>query len=373
MAKLFGRQWTQKQLIERVGNPSQLATVRPHTLSEGRAKGVAAVEFSTGSGFRFTILPDRALDISAAEFCGRSLCWRSVTGETAPAFYQPEGLEWLYGFFGGLMMTCGLTHFGAPCEDEGQALGLHGRIGATPAQEVSVECGWEGDEYVIGVRGKVVEASVFGPVLVLNRSIFSFLGQDKLFVHDEVTNRGHEPAPHMMLYHINFGFPVVDAGSRLVAPSLRVAPRDAEADNGKEEYATFVAPQAGYKEKVYYHDLADREGTTMAGVVNPSLGFGAYVKYSRRQLPFLIEWKQMGKGNYVVGLEPGTNRVEGRARERAEGRLITLKPGQTATYDLEIGALTEKKDCAGFEKTVGSIRGRRRVVIGEIGSIPGGH
>jgi len=287
MANLFGKRWTKKQLLERVGDPSQVATVRPHESTDGRATGVAAIEF-TGSGFRFTVLPDRALDISAAEFGGKSLCWRSATGEVSPYFYQPEGLEWLYGFCGGLLASCGMTYFGAPCEDEGEPLGLHGRVASIPAQEVSVESGWEGDEYIIGARGKVVESSVFGPNLCLIRSVFTFLGQNKLYIHDEVTNEGHEPAPHMMLYHINFGFPVVDAGSRLVAPSLRVTPRDKEAEKGKEEYGVFCAPRAGFAEKVYYHDLAESDGTTLAGIVNPSLGFGASVRYRKEQLPHLM-------------------------------------------------------------------------------------
>jgi len=77
MARLFDRNWTRKQLLERIGDPSQIATVRPHTLSEGRAKGVAAIELSTGSGFRFTVLADRALHVSAAGHNGPSLLWRT--------------------------------------------------------------------------------------------------------------------------------------------------------------------------------------------------------------------------------------------------------------------------------------------------------
>ena len=363
MAYLFGKKWTRKQLLERIGEPSQIATIRPLQFTDGKAKGVSAVEFGTGTGFRFTVLPDRALDICAADFCGRSLCWHSPTGVVSPYFYQPEGLEWLYGFCGGLLCTCGLTYYGAPCEDEGEKLGLHGRVSNIPAQEVSIESGWEGDEYIVGVRGKVVESSVFGPCLSLNRSMFAFLGQNRLFVHDEVVNEGHEPAPHMMLYHVNFGFPVVDAGSRLVAPSLKVTPRDAEAGKGKENYAIFTAPKAGFREKVYYHELADADGMTTAGVVNPDLGFGAYIHFDRTRLPHLIEWKMMGKGTYVVGIEPGTNLVEGRAKERAEGRLRMLKPGETATYDLEIGALTNAAECAAFERNVHRIKGRRRTRI----------
>ena len=86
----------------------------------------------------------------------------------------------------------------------------------------------------------------------------------------------------------------------------------------------------------------------MAGVVNPKIGFGAYVGYDKRQLPCLIEWKQMGKGNYVVGVEPGTNLVTGRDKERAAGRRRFLKPGETASYDLELGVLTCAEETAAF-------------------------
>jgi len=75
----------------------------------------------------------------------------------------------------------------------------------------------------------------------------------------------------------------------------------------------------------------------------------------------------MGKGNYVVGIEPGTNRVGGRDKERDAGRLISLKPGEMAAYDLEIGALTDKEECADFEKAAKKLRGRRQTKILSVG------
>jgi hypothetical protein len=360
MANLFGRRWTRKQLLERVGDPSQLATVRPCTLTEGASKGVSAVEFATGSGLRFTVVPDRGMDISAADHNGRSLCWRSPTGEVAPQFYQPEGIEWLRGFFGGLLTTCGLTYFGAPCEDQGQSLGLHGRVSNLPAREVHVQTGWDGDEYLIGLTGRVVEASVFGPCLSLSRSIFTFLGQDRLFLHDEVTNIGHEPAPHMILYHVNVGFPALDANSKLLIPSRKAIPRDPTAAKGGKDFGKSSAPAAKFAEQVFYHELAEERGSTMAGVVNPDIGFGMYVGFNTKQFPCFVQWRMLGKGTYVVGLEPGTNRAGGRAEERAAGRLITLAPGQSAVYDLEFGALTSAEECAEFERGIKELIGSNK-------------
>lgn len=357
MANLFGRRWTRKQLLERVGDVSQIAMVRPCELTEGKAKGVAAIEFSSGTGFRFTVVPGRGMDISAAEHNGRSLCWRSPTGEVAPQYYQPEGIEWLNGFFGGLLTTCGLSNVGSPCEDGGREFGLHGRISNVPAQEVHIQSGWDKDEYLIGVTGKVVEASVFGACLSLNRSVFTFLGQDRIFVHDEITNIGHEPTPYMALYHINAGFPALDAGSKILIPSRKAIPRDETAARGVAEFGKSAAPAAKYAEQVIYHELAEERGSTMAGVVNPEIGFGMYVAFNTKQFPSFAQWKMLGKGTYVVGLEPGTNRVGGRAEERAAGRLLTLGPGETATFDLEIGALPDAEECVKFERGVVGLTG----------------
>jgi hypothetical protein len=63
-----------------------------------------------------------------------------------------------------------------------------------------------------------------------------------------------------------------------------------------------------------------------------------------------------GEGIYVVGMEPGTNRGDGRSLERKEGRLIFLKPGETRSYHLEIGVLAGQEGIAAFENKVDSIR-----------------
>ncbi len=70
-----------------------------------------------------------------------------------------------------------------------------------------------------------------------------------------------------------------------------------------------------------------------------SQGLGVYVRWHLNELSQFVQWKMMGQGTYVCGLEPATNLVEGRAKERAEGRLSFLEPGESRHYRLEIGVL----------------------------------
>ena len=114
MVQLFGRQWTRAELLERVGDVSQVGGARLVSFADGPETGVLAADVRTGSGFSFAVLPGRGMDIGFAEYRGMPLSWRSATGEVAAAFYEPQGVGWLRGFSGGLMATCGFTTAGWP-------------------------------------------------------------------------------------------------------------------------------------------------------------------------------------------------------------------------------------------------------------------
>jgi len=361
MPRLFGCEFSRRELMRRIGDISQVGGVKRYELIDGNEKGVEAVDFRTGTGFSFTVLPGRGMDISYAEYRGLPLCWRSATGDVASSFFEPEGLGWLRSFFGGLLTTCGLTYLGEPCRDEGLELGLHGRASNIPARHVCVSGQWEGEEYMMVAQGVIREAAVFGENISLTRRISTSLGENRLFIEDVVENLGFERTPHMILYHINAGYPVVDEGSELLCPVRSYKPRDKEAEIEQEQYNLFLPPVPGFKERVYYLNLkADKEGYTYAGIVNRRFddgeGFGFYVRYRRDQLPWLVEWKMNGEGCYVVGIEPANCWVEGRAKLRETGQLPFLEPGETREYELEIGLLTTKEEVEEFERRVADIK-----------------
>jgi len=355
--KFAGKVWKKEDILRRVGDISQIAGVRFFELGDGKERGVRALDFRCGNGFNFLILADRGMDISYAEYQGKALGWISATGQVAPYYFEPEGMGWLRSFFGGLLTTCGLTYAGAagedpqaeclvscaPCKELGRCyLGLHGRISNTPAEKVVYGGEWEGDEYMIFAEGTMREAVVFGECLEMRRRIWTHIGERRLFIRDRIKNIGFLPSPLMLLYHINIGFPIVDEGSYLLGAIRDAVPRDEEAEKGIGEFNRFVAPIPGFKEQVFYLDLKeDEEKKITVGIANKGLmeGMAFYVRYDKESLPFFTEWKMMGEGVYVVGLEPGNCHVQGRAKEREMGTLEILEPGEEKVVELEMGVL----------------------------------
>lgn len=175
MPQLFGRDYTPAELRAFTATLDQLAGIRLVEYTEGKARGMRAAEVWTGSGLSFSVWIDRAMDIGPAGFAGTPLAWlHPALG--GPAFYEPEDSNWVRTFGGGLVTTCGLSHFGQPEHSEGQSWGLHGRISHTPASQVSTFAGWEGGDYVLRIEGEMREAMMPAPNLVLRRRITSRLG-----------------------------------------------------------------------------------------------------------------------------------------------------------------------------------------------------
>ncbi|MDH7486053.1 MAG: aldose 1-epimerase family protein [Anaerolineae bacterium] len=337
MAYLFDRQWSRAELLSYMGDLSQLAGIRLARWDEGVERGVRVAEVRTGAGLDFTVLLDRGMDIGPAAYRGLPLAWLSPAGFAHPAYFEPEGLGWLRTFGGGLLTGCGLTYLGAPDEDEGQALGLHGRLSLLPARHVQVGEAWEGDECSFWVQGEMREARLFGENLRLTRRIIAWLGQTRLAIEDRVENLGATPSPLMILYHINLGFPLLDETCELLAEPHAVRPRDSVAAPGLETWMRFQPPTPGYREQVFYHDLpADAEGWASITLRNPTRRLSLTVRYQKAMLPNLVQWKMMGEGAYVLGLEPANCRVEGRSKERARGTLQFLAPGEQRDFRVEI-------------------------------------
>lgn len=342
---LYGKQWTRREVEARVGRIEQIGGIRRMQSTEGPETGVEQIQIRTGAGLSYSVLPSRGMDIGLAEFCGTPLCWLSPSGEIHPAYYDAHGDGWLRTAAGGLLMTCGLTQVGSPCEDDGEVLGLHGRAHHTSARQVAAEGRWVKDEYEICIRGQVEEVPLFGAHLRLTRTIRSTLGQNSILLEDEVENLGFEPAPHMLLYHFNFGFPLMSDQSVVTFPSGKVYPRDP--GQPLRDLTTWQPPQPEAHEQIYYHEdlKTNSNGFTEVRIQNPCFPLTGLtdggpvtvqISWATRELPYLVQWKMPGMGMNVLGIEPANCHVEGRAAERARGTLVTILPGQSRLYRLNL-------------------------------------
>lgn len=345
MPNLYGKSWTRKQIQKYAGATWQTGAVRKLRFAEGPEDGVEVLQFDAGNGLQFNVLPHRALDIAGASFCGASLCYHSHTGEAHPAYYDPQGIGFLKTFYAGLLTTCGLSWAGAPCDDDGQQLGLHGRVSHIPARQLKYGEEWVGNAKRLFVSGEVRESHLFGPNLVMTRTISTEVGSYTIRIEDTVRNDNLEKSPHMMLYHINLGFPVLSESSELVMNSSAWA-RDPFSASGLEDHRRFSTPTTNIAEQVFYHDMkADSKGFASAALVNPSFnqgqGLGVQVRYRKKELFRFAQWKNQRAGMFVCGLEPCNCRVQGRNFEREEGTLEFLKPGEERSYIVEIRVLPD--------------------------------
>jgi hypothetical protein len=352
--EIFGRELKKEDVLKKVGDISQLGGVKCYEFTDGLRRGIRAVDMKSPCGIDMTVLLDRAMDISYLSYKSIPVNWRSATRETSPVFYESRGAEWLRTFYGGLLTTCGMTYMGAPSVDNGEELGLHGRISNLSAENVWSDGKWEGDNYVMFVQGKIREAKVFGDKLELTRKITTWMDTPKVVVEDSIENIGSEKSPIMMLYHVNIGYPVLDGTSSLLESKAEVTPRDGEAKKGFDKFSKFSEPICGFKEQCYFHDIkADKDGNSNVAIVNPDFnngeGIGIWLKFNKDNLPYLVQWKQMGMGEYVCGIEPVNSLVRGRKIEREKGTLRFIEPGEKINYRLEFNILTSNKDIEIFK------------------------
>jgi hypothetical protein len=365
MPELWDRQIGRKELMRKVGGFAQVAGIRLVTLGDGNERGVRVLEFRTGTGFAFEVLVDRGFDIGRCEKSGRSMAWESGVGFGGPWFGEYDALGWLRNWGGGLLTTCGLDHalFGATDTAEQyhfpakptETFGLHGRVSNVPAKLTGYGERWDGNECILWAEGEVLQASHFGEHLRLTRRIEAKVGESRFTMHDVVENIGWDPTPHMYLYHVNIGFPVLDEGAELLVPAREVTPRGEYSADG---YRTMTAPAPAFVEQAFEHDTITEEGGNVpVAIVNRAAGIGAYEVFNKNQLPIHFIWRMLGEGSYVTGIEPSTNRTSGRMDARERGELNILQPGDQRTYDIELGFLDGAAEVEAFASRVAALGG----------------
>lgn len=341
MADLFGKKYTKKELIQRIGNIEQIGGFRQGMLTEGRAAGTKTIQVDTGV-LSLTLLPSRCLDIANATYKGIPFGYISKSGIRNPSYFlEREDRGFIDNFFGGLLTTSGLNNIGSPSQDPaGRKYGLHGEMTNIPADEISVNQYWENDELYFEVKATMHHSRFYGEDILFQRTISTALGSGKFTIHDVIENLDFKEFPLFFLYHINFGFPLVSENSRILCSCSveELTPRTDFASSRIDKAFSFESPIDQMEEECFYYKFSDSQ--VKIALENPDLlghGIRAYLSYDTSQLPEFVEWKMMRSREYLCGFAPGTNRLEGRENALKNESVRVLRPLEKAEFTIEMG------------------------------------
>jgi hypothetical protein len=251
-------------------------------------------------------------------------------GERGPLGGRLRDDDWLRGFGGGLVATCGLRNVGAASEGHG----LHGEISHQPARDVRLARWVDGERAIVSASATVTEVSALGHRLELERTWTTRTGEGRLDLVDVTRNLGPEPEAAPLLYHVNLGAPLWSPGATLALQARATTPRDSDA---VEPWDRALEPLAGARERVFEHEVAvGEDGWCAAAVDSPATGLRVLLRWEAASLPRFHQWVHPAPGIAVLGLEPANCSVLGRAADRAAGRLPVLEPGEERVTRLEV-------------------------------------
>lgn len=330
-------------------NTSAAWWVRKSTLHGGKQEGVDLIEVNNGC-LSFVVIPTRGMNVLKVEAGDVRLGWDSPVKEVVhPSFINLEsrgGLGWLEGF-NEWMTRCGLEWAGYPGKDKfinnvgdevEMNLTVHGKVANTPASEVEVVIEAE-PPHRIHVRGLVEERMFYGPNLSLWSDISTEPGSTSLRFNDRLNNHAAHEQEFQLIYHVNFGPPLLEAGAKFVGAVERVTPFNAHAAKDVQTFDQYAGPREGFVEQVYcLRPIADPEGRSSILLQNAKADRGVSLRFPVKELPFVTLWKNLSAldDGYVTGLEPGTGFPYTRRVERRAGRVPKLAAHAAREFTLDI-------------------------------------
>jgi hypothetical protein len=304
--------------IKKMGNIEQIACTKRIEYKNGKANSVHAI-LCKNERLSFTLLESMALDIFDLSYAGNNMSFISKNGLVSRNLANTHAYDFSKSFGGGFLYTCGLDNIGKP---EGDKL-LHGGFSSIPALITKEHTLIENGKIVLEVEGKICDAALFLKAIevVRNYKIYS----NKIILTDKVINRDFRDQDIIMLYHFNLGYPMLDTCTRF---SANISSTECRTENCVlEKYNIINEPIDKCFEEVFIHSID--EETANIEVENTKLKQKIKFSYDTKFLKYLMEWKSMQSGDYVLGIEPATSHLD-------DKRFITLKNGQNIENKITI-------------------------------------
>ncbi|MCR5752517.1 MAG: DUF4432 family protein [Kiritimatiellae bacterium] len=286
--------------VRKIGSPEQLCMAQRVQVTDGRGNGARQIYVANGR-LNFVLSESNALDMLRLWHGGVNVGFVSRNG-----LYTAQA-DFLSSFPAGMLYTCGLDAIGGV---EGHP--IHGRIHSIPAQVRELTA----DENGVRIVAEVRDTALFGQNLVLTRTVSTGVCSDEVRVEDRLENRAFRDEKYCMLYHVNVGYPMVDAGAKISGRFVESRPRTPWAEHEMAKMLDVEPPKDNAEETCYFHMTKDGR----MSIENAAIGKRFTVESSLRRF---VQWKSRASGDYVVGLEPCTCWLDGELRHSV------LKPGES--------------------------------------------
>ena len=348
------------------------------TLHGGMQEGVQLLRVDNGE-LILTIVFDRGMSILKVQDArtGEDVFgWDSPVKEVVnPKYIDLEGrggLGWLYGF-NEWLVRCGLEFAGHPGRDVMRSntgddkeldLTLHGRIGNIPASEVHLVFDAE-DPSELKIDAVVEERMFYGPQLRLDSTLTIKAGERLFRLDETVKNLSAGDQEYQIIYHTNFGRPLLEQGSKVVVAAKQITPMNDHAAQSISTYDTYSKPTQGFTEQVYLVEpWSDENGLTASVLHNRKLTRGAQMIWSTGTLPHLTIWKNTAAelDGYVTGIEPGSGYPFNRRIERHFGRVPVLGAGESKAFSISFELLDGEDSVRSALQNVERIRDGRATI-----------
>lgn len=336
-------------------------SLQQQVLHGGKQEGSKVITLSS-AGLTIALSPTRGMNILNVKGSEVRLGWDSpVTEVVNPAYINLDsrnGLGWLDGF-NEMMVRCGFEWTGHPGVENGTLYTLHGRAGNTPASKVVIDIA-EKAPYEVRIRGLLKENTFKKSNLETWTELRYIPGSHSFSIHDRVTNRADYPRDYEIIYHSNFGKPLLEDGAVFSAPIKEISPFNGYAKSGLKNWASYQGPTKGFDEMVFnILPYADAQGKTLAMLNNRRGDRGVAIGFDTHQLPLLTLWKNTDteRQGYVTGIEPGTNYAYPVKIEREQGRIKQLQPGQSTDFELTYTLLKDAEQVKLYQDKIKTLQG----------------
>lgn len=335
--EIYGQNLTYQELLKRVGHLSQIAGIEKQRICEGPADDMLQYKVKTGNYLEFTVLPTKCMDIGELSYKGINISYIAKPGLSTPSGCQTDIHDFLRDFPAGMLYTCGLSNVGVGCTDENNEYHpQHGRIANTRAENVYAKQTQEGDEISFELGGSTREAALFGRNIVLHRKLKTKVGSRSVILEDTVENQTANDYPILMLYHFNFGYPFISEETQLFFEDSEVKLRDGYDEDAIAKSTSISSPNDNEAERVFIRRINRDKPASRVRIENRTLGIGAELSYRNDNLPYLIQWKSMASGDYVLGIEPSTCELNGRVKEIEHGNGCCVNAFDSKDFRLEL-------------------------------------